>query len=63
LKLSLVFATLVCVTAAAGAYVVWAEYSSFPPHFRGFGEVTRRHAYYRRPVEDALVLRLRVPPA
>ena len=42
LKLSLVFATLVCVTAAAGAYVVWAEYSSFPPHFRGFGEVTRR---------------------
>ena len=41
-KLHLVFAALVCVTAAAGAYVVWAEYSSFPPHFRGFGEVTRK---------------------
>ena len=37
-----VFAALACVTAAAGAYVVWAEYSSFPPHFRGFGEVTRK---------------------
>src|SRR5215207_4286371 len=37
----IVFAALVCVTAAAGAYAVWAEYSSFPPHFRGFGEVTR----------------------
>jgi hypothetical protein len=34
------FAALACVTAAAGAWVVWAEYSSFPPHFRGFGEVT-----------------------
>ena len=41
-KLSLVFAALVCVTLAAGAYAVWVEYSSFPPHFRGFGEVTRR---------------------
>src|SRR5829696_9756775 len=37
----MVFAALVCVTAAAGAYAVWVEYSSFPPHFRGFGEVTR----------------------
>ena len=36
------FAALVCVTLAAGAYVVWVEYRSFPPHFRGFGEVTRR---------------------
>ncbi|HEX7315207.1 MAG TPA: hypothetical protein VF297_14870 [Pyrinomonadaceae bacterium] len=42
LKLQIVFAALVCVTAAAGAYAVWVEYSSFPPHFRGFGEVTRR---------------------
>jgi hypothetical protein len=41
LKLSLVFAALVCVTLAAGAWAVWAEYDSFPPHFRGFGEVTR----------------------
>lgn len=41
-KLSLLFAALVCATAAAGAYAVWAEYSAFPPHFRGFGEVTRR---------------------
>ena len=41
LKFHLVFAALVCVTAAAGAYAVWVEYSSFPPHFRGFGEVTR----------------------
>lgn len=37
-----VFAALVCVTLAAGAYAVWVEYSFFPPHFRGFGEVTRR---------------------
>jgi hypothetical protein len=35
-----VFAALACVTLAAGAWVVWVEYSSFPPHFRGFGEVT-----------------------
>ena len=38
----LLFAALVCVTLAAGAYAVWVEYSSFPPHFRGFGEVTRK---------------------
>lgn len=36
-----VFAALACLTLAAGAYAVWVEYSSFPPHFRGFGEVTR----------------------
>lgn len=41
-KLQLLFAALVCLTLAAGAWVVWVEYSSFPPHFRGFGEVTRR---------------------
>lgn len=41
-RLQLLFAALVCVTAAAGAWAVWVEYSSFPPHFRGFGEVTRR---------------------
>lgn len=41
-KLASVFAALVSVTLAAGAYVVWVEYSSFPPYFRGFGEVTRR---------------------
>jgi len=42
LKSHLLFAALVCATAAAGAYAVWVEYSSFPPHFRGFGEVTRK---------------------
>ncbi len=41
-RLQIVFAALVCVTLAAGAWTVWVEYSSFPPHFRGFGEVTRR---------------------
>lgn len=41
LKLQLVFAALVCVTLAAGAWAVWVEYDSFPPHFRGFSEVTR----------------------
>jgi len=41
LKWHLVFAALVCVTLAAGAWAVWVEYTSFPPHFRGFGEVTR----------------------
>ena len=40
--MQLLFAALVCVTLAAGAYVVWIEYSSFPPHFRGFGEVTSK---------------------
>ncbi|HEX8119242.1 MAG TPA: hypothetical protein VF521_18330 [Pyrinomonadaceae bacterium] len=39
--MSLVFAALTFVTLAAGAYAVWVEYTSFPPHFRGFGEVTR----------------------
>lgn len=42
LKLQIVLAALVCVTLAAGAWVVWVEYSWFPPHFRGFGEVTRQ---------------------
>ena len=42
LKSHLLFAALVCATLAAGAYAVWVEYSSFPPHFRGFGEVTRK---------------------
>jgi hypothetical protein len=37
-----VFAALVCATLAAGAWAVWVEYSLFPPHFRGFGEVTRK---------------------
>lgn len=39
--MQLAFAALVCVTLVAGAYAVWVEYVSFPPHFRGFGEVTR----------------------
>ena len=38
----IVCAALVGLTLAVGAYAVWAEYTSFPPHFRGFGEVTRR---------------------
>ena len=40
-KSSLLFAALTFVTLAAGSYAVWVEYTSFPPHFRGFGEVTR----------------------
>ena len=40
--LQIVFAALVCLTLAVGAYAVWAEYTAFPPHLRGFGEVTRR---------------------
>ena len=42
LKSHPVFAALVLLTLGAGAWVVWVEYSYFPPHFRGFGEVTRR---------------------
>jgi hypothetical protein len=38
----IVFAALACLTLAAGAWAVWAEYSAFPPALRGFGEVTRR---------------------
>ena len=41
-RLQLVFAALACLTLAVGAYAVWTEYARFPPHFRGFGEVTRR---------------------
>jgi len=41
-RLQIVFAALACLTLAAGAYAVWTEYTTFPPHFRGFGEVTRR---------------------
>jgi hypothetical protein len=42
LKLQFVFAVLVCLTLAVGGWAVWVEYSSFPPHFRGFGEVTHK---------------------
>jgi hypothetical protein len=41
-RLQIVFATLLCLTLAVGAYAVWTEYTRFPPYFRGFGEVTRR---------------------
>lgn len=41
-RLQVVFAALACLTLAAGAHAVWTEYAHFPPHFRGFGEVTRR---------------------
>ena len=41
-RLQIAFAALACLTLAAGAYAVWTEYTLFPPHFRGFGEVTRR---------------------
>lgn len=41
-RLQLVFAALACLTFAVGAHAVWTEYARFPPHFRGFGEVTRR---------------------
>ena len=41
-RLQLAFALLLCLTLAAGAYAVWTEYATFPPYFRGFGEVTRR---------------------
>jgi hypothetical protein len=40
--LQIVFAALACLTLSAGGYAVWAEYANFPPHFRGFGELTRR---------------------
>jgi hypothetical protein len=41
-RLQIAFAALVGLTLSAGAYAVWTEYAAFPPHFRGFGEVTRR---------------------
>ena len=41
-RLQLVFAALACLTLAVGAHAVWTEYARFPPHFRGFGEVTRK---------------------
>ena len=41
-RLQIAFASLACLTLAAGAYAVWTEYVNFPPHFRGFGEVTRK---------------------
>ena len=41
-RLQILFAALACLTLAVGAYAVWTEYTVFPPHFRGFGEVTRR---------------------
>ena len=41
-RLHLAFASLACLTLAVGAHAVWTEYARFPPHFRGFGEVTRR---------------------
>lgn len=41
-RLQILFAALACLTLAVGAYAVWTEYATFPPYFRGFGEVTRR---------------------
>jgi hypothetical protein len=41
-RLQIVFAAMAFLTLAAGACAVWAEYAAFPPHVRGFGEVTRR---------------------
>jgi hypothetical protein len=41
-RLQIVFAALACLTLAVGAQAVWTEYARFPPHFRGFGEVTRK---------------------
>ncbi|HEX8355059.1 MAG TPA: hypothetical protein VF611_19300 [Pyrinomonadaceae bacterium] len=41
-RLQIVFAALACLTLSAGAYAVWTEYAAFPPHFRGFGEVTQQ---------------------
>jgi predicted ribosomally synthesized peptide with SipW-like signal peptide len=41
-RLHIIFAALACLTLSAGAYAVWTEYATFPPYFRGFGEVTRR---------------------
>lgn len=37
----ILLAVVACLTFSAGAYAVWAEYSSFPPRFRGFAELTR----------------------
>lgn len=39
-RLQIAFAALACLTLSAGAYAVWTEYAAFPPHFRGFGELT-----------------------
>jgi hypothetical protein len=41
-RLQIVYAALACLTLAVGAHAVWTEYARFPPHFRGFGEVTRK---------------------
>jgi hypothetical protein len=41
-RLQIAFAAVFCLTLAVGAYAVWRECASFPPGFRGFGEVTRR---------------------
>jgi hypothetical protein len=41
-SLQIVFAALVCMTLIVGAWAVWTEYAAFPPHFRGFGELTAR---------------------
>ena len=41
-RLQILFAALACLTLTVGAYAVWTEYATFPPYFRGFGEVTRR---------------------
>ena len=41
-KTHLLLAALVLTTLAVGAFALYARHTAFPPHFRGFGEVTPR---------------------
>jgi hypothetical protein len=64
-RLQILFAALACLTLLVGGRAVWTEYARFPPHFRGFPEVTPRGevagwavnaARPREPVEVQLYL-------
>ena len=41
-RLQILFVILACLTLSVGTYAVWTEYTAFPPHYKGFGEVTLR---------------------
>ena len=41
-KTHLLLAALFLTTLAVGALTLYARHAAFPPHFRGFGEVTSR---------------------
>jgi len=42
LRTHLAIAALVCATLVVGALTLGARHTRFPPHFRGFGELTPR---------------------